>query len=109
MTTAAEIVQMSAWLHVELPGTHVLTLAVLPKGEIWPNRCSDAILAVNQELEVSARSARAASHAWDCQHMQSHNGDTGCNCGYQYRHRHAVFPRFHYFPGEHRGIVKTPY
>lgn len=50
--TAAEIVQLNSLLHAELPATHILSLAVLPKGEVWPNRCSDAILAVNQELEV---------------------------------------------------------
>jgi hypothetical protein len=50
--TAAGIVEINSLLHAELPATHILNLAVLPKGEVWPNRCSDAILAVNAELKV---------------------------------------------------------
>lgn len=50
--TAAGIVEINSLLHAELPATHILNLAVLPKGEVWPNRCSEAILAVNSELEV---------------------------------------------------------
>ena len=39
-------------LHAELPSAHIVSLAILPKGETWPNRCSDAILSVNAELQV---------------------------------------------------------
>ncbi len=43
-------------VHSKLPQTHILNLAVLPRGEIWPNRCSEAILAVNSDLEVCSLS-----------------------------------------------------
>ena len=49
---SAGIMEISSLLHGKLPRTHILNLAVLPKGEIWPNRCSEAILAVNSDLEV---------------------------------------------------------
>ncbi len=57
--TAAGVIEINTLLHSELPQTHILNLAVLPKGEVWPNRCSDAILAVNSDLEV-------------CSHFLSH-------------------------------------
>ena len=50
--TSRAILKINTLLHAELPGSHLLTLAVLPKGEMWPNRCTDAILAVNAELQV---------------------------------------------------------
>ena len=50
--TAQAILKVNTLLHAELPGAHLLSLAVLPKGEMWPNRCTDAILAVNAELQV---------------------------------------------------------
>ncbi len=43
---------INSLLHVELPETHIVSLAILPKGETWPNRCSEAILTVNAELQV---------------------------------------------------------
>ena len=50
--TAQSILEINTVLHAELPSTHILMLAVLPKGEQWPNRCSDSILSVNAELQV---------------------------------------------------------
>ena len=50
--TAQSILNVYHLLHSELPNTHILSLAILPKGESWPNRCSDAILSVNTQLEV---------------------------------------------------------
>lgn len=55
--TAAGILEINSLLRAELPETHILSLAVLPKGEVWPNRCSDAILTVNAELEVRTLSS----------------------------------------------------
>ena len=50
--TARSTIEINSLLHAELPATHILSLAVLPKGEVWPNRCSEAILTVNAELQV---------------------------------------------------------
>ena len=50
--TAVGLVQLLQLIHAQLPGTHILALALLPKGEVWPNRCSDAITLVNGRLEV---------------------------------------------------------
>lgn len=50
--TAQSILDVYYLLHSELPNTHILSLAILPKGETWPNRCSDAILSVNAQLQV---------------------------------------------------------
>ena len=50
--TARSITEINSLLHAELPAAHILSLAVLPKGEVWPNRCSEAILTVNAELQV---------------------------------------------------------
>ena len=50
--TAQSILDVYHLLHSNLPNTHILSLAILPKGETWPNRCSDAILSVNTELQV---------------------------------------------------------
>lgn len=52
--------EINTLLHAELPATYILSLAVLPKGEVWPNRCSDAILTVNAELQV--RSPTSSPH-----------------------------------------------
>ena len=51
--TAQAILGINALLHAELPAAHLVSLAVLPKGETWPNRCSDAILTVNAALQVT--------------------------------------------------------
>ena len=58
--TAQAILKVNTLLHAELPGAHLLSLAVLPKGEMWPNRCTDAILAVNAELQVRQRAPPAS-------------------------------------------------
>ena len=50
--TAQSILDVYYLLHSELPNTHILSLAILPKGETWPNRCSEAILSVNAQLQV---------------------------------------------------------
>ena len=50
--TGNAIVQLLSLVHAEMPGARILALAVLPKGEVWPNRCSDAITSVNAQLEV---------------------------------------------------------
>ncbi|EIE23771.1 SGNH hydrolase [Coccomyxa subellipsoidea C-169] len=63
--TAAGIVEINSLLHAELPTTHILNLAVLPKGEVWPNRCSEAILAVNSELEEYSRANPSFAHYAD--------------------------------------------
>ncbi|KAK9905658.1 hypothetical protein WJX75_004011 [Coccomyxa subellipsoidea] len=63
--TAAGIVEINSLLHAELPATHILNLAVLPKGEVWPNRCSDAILAVNAELKEYAKANPSFAHYAD--------------------------------------------
>ncbi|BDA47685.1 probable platelet-activating factor acetylhydrolase IB subunit beta [Coccomyxa sp. Obi] len=60
--TAAGIMEVNSLLHSELPQTHILNLAVLPKGEVWPNRCSDAILAVNSDLEEYAKANPDFAH-----------------------------------------------
>ena len=46
------LVQLLQLVHAQLPGAHIVALALLPKGEVWPNRCSDAITLVNSRLEV---------------------------------------------------------
>ena len=61
--TAQAILKVNALLHAELPAARLLSLAVLPKGEMWPNRCTDAILAVNAELQVR-RLAHPVSECW---------------------------------------------
>lgn len=58
--TARSILGINAALHAELPGAHIVSLAILPKGETWPNRCSDAILTVNAELQVQPPHASCA-------------------------------------------------
>lgn len=50
--TASSILDVYHLLHSELPNTHILSMAILPKGETWPNRCSDAILSINTQLQV---------------------------------------------------------
>ena len=60
--TARAILKVNTLLHAELPGAHLLSLAVLPKGEMWPNRCTDAILAVNAELQVCQRAPPVSEH-----------------------------------------------
>ena len=50
--TGNAIVRLLQLVHAEMPGAHIVSLALLPKGEVWPNRCSDAITAVNARLEV---------------------------------------------------------
>ncbi len=50
--TARSVMNINMLLHLELPETHIVSLAILPKGETWPNRCSEAILTVNAELQV---------------------------------------------------------
>ncbi|CAL5221977.1 g4259 [Coccomyxa viridis] len=52
--TAQSILDVYHLLHTKLPNTHILSLAILPKGETWPNRCSDAILSVNIQLQAFA-------------------------------------------------------
>ncbi|BDA51571.1 probable platelet-activating factor acetylhydrolase IB subunit beta [Coccomyxa sp. Obi] len=63
--TSAGIMEISSLLHTKLPKTHILNLAVLPKGEIWPNRCSEAILAVNSALEEFAKANPDFAHYAD--------------------------------------------
>lgn len=58
--TAQAILKVNTLLHAELPSAHLLSLAVLPKGEMWPNCCTDAILAVNAELQVRQRAPPAS-------------------------------------------------
>lgn len=53
--TGNAVVQLLQLVHAQMPGAHVVSLALLPKGEVWPNRCSDAITAVNAQLEVRKR------------------------------------------------------
>ena len=50
--TAQSILDVYHLLRLELPNTHILSLAILPKGETWPNRCSDAIVSVNTQLQA---------------------------------------------------------
>jgi hypothetical protein len=50
--TAGALLQLLALVHAQLPGAHVVSLALLPKGEVWPNRCSDAITSVNARLQA---------------------------------------------------------
>ena len=39
---AHSILDVYPLLRSELPSTHILSLAILPKGEFWPTPCSDA-------------------------------------------------------------------
>ena len=57
--TGDAIVQLLQLVHAEMPGAHIVSMALLPKGEVWPNRCSDAITAVNAQLEVRSRAFTA--------------------------------------------------
>ncbi|BDA44584.1 probable platelet-activating factor acetylhydrolase IB subunit beta at C-terminar half [Coccomyxa sp. Obi] len=43
-------------LHNRLPSTHLVIMALLPKGEVWPNRCSGAIDTANEALQNLALS-----------------------------------------------------
>ncbi|CAL8463192.1 g2726 [Coccomyxa elongata] len=43
-------------LHERLPSTHLVIMALLPKGEVWPNRCSGAIDTANEALHSLAMS-----------------------------------------------------
>lgn len=37
--------------HQHLPSTHIVVMAILPKGEVWPNRCSEAIDEANTRIQ----------------------------------------------------------
>ncbi|CAL8465692.1 g5228 [Coccomyxa elongata] len=63
--TAAGIMEISSMVHSKLPHTNILNLGVLPKGEIWPKRCSKAVLAVNSDLEEYAKADAEFAHYAD--------------------------------------------
>eukprot|EP00884_Botryococcus_braunii_P011881 jgi/Botrbrau1/20694/Bobra.0058s0024.2 len=42
------------YVHNVHPTSHIIIMALLPKGEDWPNLCTPAILAVNKGLEAMA-------------------------------------------------------
>ena len=50
--TGSGLLQLLGLIHAQLPRSHIVALALLPKGEVWPNRCSDAITTVNARLQV---------------------------------------------------------
>ncbi len=57
---------MSCFGHCRrLPATQIVAMAVLPKGESWPNKCSTAIAAANARLEAYARANRKWLHFLD--------------------------------------------
>ncbi|KAK9907995.1 hypothetical protein WJX75_001192 [Coccomyxa subellipsoidea] len=52
-------------LHSQLPATHIIIMAILPKGEVWPNRCSGAINTANEALQSLAQSRSNHLHYLD--------------------------------------------
>ncbi|CAL8467129.1 g6665 [Coccomyxa elongata] len=63
--TAAELRGLLVYIHRRLPATQIVAMAVLPKGESWPNKCSTAIAAANARLEAYARANRRWLHFLD--------------------------------------------